>query len=181
NITALVNSLTALHNNQDTHLGIDPIFATSPNLRFNDVISALESLELIGASEWLNAFPPLKEGCETSDTTPEKFLKELVDRRNEAAHGNKMPDEFWSVTLIKDAASLVLSLATAIAEFIVYNMICIVERNPIINGNKLELPNIGKIGEVFKKHNAFVICANKTGLWKGMKILVVTNMRCYID
>lgn len=181
NIAALVDGLAALHSKEDAPLGIEPIFATAPNLRFNDVVSALDALELSGSSAWLNSFPPLQECCEVSDTTPEGFLKDLVERRNEAAHGNKMPDDFWSVALIKDAASFVLCLSAAISEFIVSKMVGIAQAEPKISDSFLELPNIGKITETFKRHNAFIISANGVGLWEGMEILVVTNARCYID
>lgn len=181
NIAALVDGLAALHSKENAPLGVEPIFAAAPNLRFNDVVSALDSLELSGSSAWLNSFPPLQECCEVSDTTPESFLKDLVERRNEAAHGNKMPDDFWSVALIKDAASFVLCLSTAISEFIVSKMVGIAQVEPKQSDSFFELPNIGKITEIFKKHNAFVISANAVGLWEGMEILVVTSARCYID
>ena len=181
NITALVDGLAALQNKKDTPLGIEPIFADAPNLRLNDVVSALDSLELSGSSVWLNSFPPLKDCCEVSDTTAESFLKDLVERRNEAAHGNKMPDDFWSVALIKDAATFVLCLATAISEFIVSKMVSFAETEQANNEKFLTHPQIGRVTEVFKKHNAFIISAKTVGLWEGMELLVVTNARCYVD
>jgi hypothetical protein len=181
NITALVDGLSALQNKKNTPLGIEPIFASAPNLRFNDIVSALDALELSGSSAWLNSFPPLQECCEVSDKTPDSFLKDLVERRNEAAHGNKMPDDFWSVALIKDAASFILCLSTAISEFIVSKMIAVAETKPENNDNFLKLPKIGKITEIIKRHNAFIISANTVGLWEGMELLVVTNARCYVD
>lgn len=180
NLTLLIDGLAALQNKQDTPLGIEPIFATAPNLRFNDVVSALESLELSDSSTWLNSFPPLQDCCELFDATPDSFLKDLVERRNEAAHGNKMPDDFWSVALIKDAASFILCLATAISELIVSKMVAIAEVEPINNEN-FQFQKIGTVTEIIKKHNAFVISANAVGLWKGMEVLVVTKARCYVD
>ena len=181
NITSMVDGLASLQNKTDTPLGIEPVFAATPNLRFGEVVSALDSLELSGSLEWLNSFPPLLQCCEAADKTPEGYLKELVERRNEAAHGNKMPDDFWSVALIKDCAEFVLCLATAISEFIVSRMVDITETTPKHQDNSLTLSQIGKVTENLKKHNAFIISSNPVGIWEGMEILVVNNARCYID
>ncbi|MGY2295033.1 MAE_28990/MAE_18760 family HEPN-like nuclease [Pseudomonas yamanorum] len=181
NITSMVDGLAALQNKTDTPLGIEPVFAATPNLRFLEVVNALESLELLGASEWLNSFPPLQQCCEAADKTPEGYLKELVERRNEAAHGNKMPDDFWSVALIKECADFTLCLATAISEFIVSKMVEFTETLPKHCDNNLRLAQIGKVTENLKKHNAFIISSSTVGIWEGMEILVVTNSRCYID
>lgn len=180
NLTVLIDGLASLQNKQDSPLGIEPIFATAPNLRFNDVVSVLEALELSDSSAWLNSFPPLQDCCEVFGSTPESFLKDLVERRNEAAHGNKMPDDFWSVALIKDAASFILCLAAAISELIAYKMITIAEIEPPQSENFRPLKKIGEVTEIIKKHNAFIISANAVGLWEGMELLVVTNARCYV-
>lgn len=181
NITSMIDGLASLQNKTDSPLGIEPVFAATPNLRFGEVVSALDSLELSGSLEWLNSFPSLLLCCEAADKTPEGYLKELVERRNEAAHGNKMPDDFWSVALIKDCADFILCLATAISEFIVSKMVDITEAAPKHQDTSLTLHKIGRVTESLKRHNAFIISANAVGIWEGMEILVVTNTRCYID
>jgi hypothetical protein len=173
NVTALVDGLAALQNERAFALSTDALFSTTPNMRFNDVTKVLESVELSQARDWLNGHRPLLEQCDAMQVTSEAFLKELVDRRNESAHGNKLPDDVWAPALIKDAADFVLRFTGAVTELIAARM--------AESGTSSNSILLATVTELFPRSSACVARVKPVGLWVGMKVLVVSNSRCYFD
>lgn len=173
NLSSLVDALAALQNEKVFALGTDALFATTPNIRFGDVTSVLEAVEVSEPRAWIAAYQPLVEQCEILQSTAEAFLKELVERRNEAAHGNRLPDDVWSIPVIKSASEFVLRFSAAVAELLAARM--------AITGTSENVVYLGQVKEIFVRRQAFVVHSMPAGIWVGMKIVVVSKARCYVD
>lgn len=172
-LISLVNGLAALQNAKPFTLGTDALFSNTSNIRLNDVISVLEAIEIPETRAWISAYQPLADHCDVQQISTESFLKELVDRRNEAAHGNKLPDDVWSVSVMKDAGTFVLKLTAAITELIAARM--------AETGSAASVERLGAVSEVFVQAKAVVVTAAGGGVWVGMPVLVVSKSTAYLD
>lgn len=116
---------------------------------------------------------------QSAEQDVERFLKDFVERRNEAAHGNLITQEIWSPPLIQKAAVYIEAIATAISEFVAHNMVLHAKSSGIFRFP--DLASLGVVTEVFPKSKAVIIKGGCLGVWTTMPVVVVQNNRCYVD
>jgi hypothetical protein len=173
NLATLVEGLALLQQGKAVALSPYALFAAMPNLRFGDVLRVLETVEITQAAEWFNSYTPLMEHFQDAGDTPESFLKELVARRNEAAHGNELPDDMLSTSLLMDAVDSICILAAALTELITARMVA------TLNGSLPENAELGEVTEVFAKAGAMILTAKGNSLTVNEPVWVATGTRCY--
>lgn len=97
-------------------------------------------------------------------------LKQLVDYRNEAAHGTV--DQILGTQELLDLCDFVEALCKALAELITYQVIC---RKTLIN----QAREIGKITEWFNKPRAAVAKVKEISLKVGNSVFLVSEASSY--
>lgn len=123
---------------------------------------------------WIERHRDMKrfiEEVRANENTPEGELKQLIEYRNESAHGGVVSNFLDTNTLI-EVCDFTEALCRALAELITYK---IVERQKS-NG---QLKQIGKITEWFKKPEAGVAVLNSTSLSLGDRVFLVNENIAY--
>lgn len=176
NLTDLIESLSNFQTGIAKSIGTDALFATSANLRLPDIFKVLVDVEVHDPGKWFTGFLQLEELNSDNNKTTEGFIKDLVERRNEAAHGNKLPDDFWSANVIIESIEYIRVFANCLSELIANTMIKLAEAQKIS-----DLIYLGEVTESFKKSSAAIIKTENSAIWIGMTIIVQANNRCYLD
>lgn len=105
-----------------------------------------------------------------SQNTAEGELKQLIDYRNEAAHG--AVDEILGTQELLDLGNFVEALCKALAELVTYQVI---SRKTLIRQAK----KIGTITELFKKSGAVVAKVRETTLSVGSSLWLLSESSSY--
>lgn len=142
-----------------TTLTIDPFFATQPNLRLQHLTELFCAVELGSPTGWLAASEPLRALATDEGYNVEEELRQLVERRNEAAHGNHLPTEILGINELIARIDLLSNLCAAIYEFVLWQ-ICRVELGDDFGD--------GLLGEV-------------THVWPGSRAFELTVVRSPIS
>lgn len=144
----------------------EPFFATLPNLRLPTVIELFNNLGLESFATWTTASKRLREFCVDEGYRVEEELSQLVERRNEAAHGNGIPAEILGTNELTSRIHLLSLLCETIFQFVI-RAICKAELGP-----EFEAGTIGMVTRVWRKHNAFELTMAATVLYSGTEILM---------
>jgi MAE_28990/MAE_18760-like HEPN len=155
----------------------DAFLLHEQNLRKEVLETVLKNAGIDEAWKWVINHKEIKyfvEEVRGSQNTAEGELKQLVDYRNEAAHGST--DEILGIQELLDLADFVESLCKSLVDLVTYNIIL----RQIDRGSVRE---IGKITEWFKKPQAGVAKVKDITLTLGEYVfLVLVNDRlsyCY--
>lgn len=171
----LGESLAALHAKGDiSSLEVEAFYAGLPNLKLRDLLSLLAAVEIQNASKWVLNFGPLVAFCRASNTTIEALLKDLVDRRNEAAHGNELPADVLGLQPLKDLANFVDYVCTAVSELVFERMTTIA----IDGDGRANAALLGTVEHVYSKSNACVIRSAGNPMSVGMNVIARAKDRC---
>lgn len=144
----------------------EPFFATLPNLRLPTVIELFNNLGLDSFSNWTAASKKLRDFCVDEGYRLDEELSQLVERRNEAAHGNGIPSEILGANELTSRIFLLSLLCEAIFQFVIA-AICKAELGP-----SFEEGSVGKVTRVWPKHSAFELTMSSTVLCVGTKVLI---------
>jgi hypothetical protein len=156
-------------------LAIEAFFAALPNLRFADLQGLLAAVEIEDAGTWFANYRPLVELCEAENITVESQLKDLVERRNEAAHGNELPTDTLATNALGQLAEFVAMLCSALAELITHNisLYAIAERK--------NFAKIGDVINVFAQPKACLLRSGGNPISMGSPMLIKSGTRCFIS
>ncbi|MFB8790354.1 MAG: MAE_28990/MAE_18760 family HEPN-like nuclease [Potamolinea sp.] len=143
------------------------------NLRKEVIEKIFQDAGIENAWKWVINHREIKNFVEEirgSQNTAEGELKQLIDYRNEAAHGSV--DEILGTQKLLDLGYFVEALCKALAELVTYQVL---ERKALI-GNAKE---IGTITEWFKKPGAAVAKVRKSTLSVGGSLWLVSESSSY--
>ncbi len=171
----LGGSLAALHAKGDiSSLEVEAFYAGLPNLKLQDVLSLLTAVEIQDAGKWVLNFGPLVAFCRASNATIEALLKDLVDRRNEAAHGNELPSNVLGRQPLKDLTDFVDHVCTAVAELVFERMTTIA----IDAHGPAAAALLGTVEHLYPRSGACVIRSAVNPMNIGMNVIAKASDRC---
>jgi RiboL-PSP-HEPN len=144
------------------------------NLRKEALEKLFADAGLPKAWNWIERHRDMKffiEEVRANENTPEGELKQLIDYRNESAHGG-IVSSFLDTNTLLALCDFVEALCRSLAELITYK---IIERRKSIG----QINQVGKITEWFKKPNAGVAIVKNTSLSVGNFIFLVNERISY--
>lgn len=170
-VRGLFEGLTA---NENYELIPQAFLFHEQNLRKNILEKLLADSGISNNSwNWVVGHRDVKEFVEeikANQNNAEKELEQLIDYRNEAAHG--FVDNFLGTQELLDLTYFIESLCQALAELVSYRIICL----QTTAGKARE---IGKITEWFKKPRAAVAIINDISLSVGDSLFLVSEDSSY--
>jgi MAE_28990/MAE_18760-like HEPN len=137
------------------------------NLRKEVLEAVLKNAGIDEAWKWVTNHKEIKyfvEEVRNSQNTAEGELKQLVDYRNEAAHGSV--DEILGIQELLDLGDFVEALCKSLADLVTYNIILLQIDRGLVR-------EIGKITEWFKKPQAGVAKVKDITLTLGECVFLV--------
>lgn len=149
-------------------LPIEPFFATLPNLKLARIIDLFKSLEMDGLSEWLQSSNKLRNFCQEEGFNYEEELSQIVDWRNEAAHGNDVPSDILGDTELISRLNFLKLLSESIFDFLVAS-IC---RSDLGGGFAGGL--VGTVSHIWPRKKAFQLTMASTVLYAGTAVLMIS-------
>jgi hypothetical protein len=159
-------------------LPIDPLFAAQPNLTLNHVSNLFNAIGVGDPQKWVAECVALQELCAEEGFGVEEELKQLVERRNEAAHGNVLPSEILGTNELLARVNLLSKLCICLCDFILVG-ICRAEL-----GDQLERGAMGKVSHVWPIPSAFELAATRSTYYVdspvamfGRSLLVLSSIQ----
>jgi len=143
-----------------------PFFATLPNMRLPTVVALFNSIGLASFSNWIRASRRLSDFCLEENYKLEEEIAQLVERRNEAAHGNGIPAEILGTNELTARITLLSLLCESIFQFVL-TAICKAEL-----GDAFERGTVGTVTRVWPRVNAFELRMDATVIYTGTEVLV---------
>lgn len=148
-------------------LPLDPLFAAQPNLTLSHVANLFNSIGLGDPRAWVADCLALQDLCAEEGFGVEQELKQLVERRNEAAHGNGLPAEILGTNDLLARAELLAQLCECLCDFILV-AICRAEL-----GDQLERGLLGKVTRVWPTASAFELTAARSTIYVDMPVAML--------
>lgn len=145
----------------------DAFLLHEQNLRKDVLETVLRNAGIDEAWKWVTNHKEIKyfvQEIRSSQNTAEAELKQLVDYRNEAAHGST--DEILGIQELLDLADFVEALCKSLADLVTYNII-------LRQIATEQVREIGKITEWFKKPQAGVAKVKEVTLTVGECVFLV--------
>lgn len=130
-------------------LPLDPFFAAQPNLTLGHVFQLFSAIGLGEPSKWVNECVELQDLCAEEGFGLEEELKQLVDRRNEAAHGNGLPTEILGTNDLIARVELLSQLCACLCDYVLVSIF----RKEL--GNDFERGVWGTVTHVWPSASAF--------------------------
>ncbi len=145
----------------------DAFLLHEQNLRKKALETVLKNAGIDEAWKWVINHKEIKyfvEEVRGSQNTAEGELKQLVDYRNEAAHGST--DEILGTQELLDLADFVEALCKSLADLVTYNIILRQKALGLVR-------EIGEITEWYKKKEAYVAKVQKVILTVEERVFLV--------
>jgi hypothetical protein len=148
-------------------LPLDPFFAAQPNLTLNHVSNLFKAIGLGDPHLWVAECAALQELCAEEGFGVEEELKQLVERRNEAAHGNGLPSEILGTNDLLARVELFAKLCESLSDFILVE-ICRAEL-----GEELEDGALGRVSHVWPNASAFELTATRATFYVDLPVAML--------
>ena len=145
----------------------DAFLLHEQNLRKEVLETVLRNAGIDEAWKWVTNHKEMKyfvEEIRGRQNTAEGELKQLVDYRNEAAHGSK--DQVLGTQELLDLSDFVEALCKSLADLVTYNIIILQAKQEVVR-------EIGIITEWFKKPKAGVAKVKEVTLTVGESVFLV--------
>jgi hypothetical protein len=145
----------------------DAFLLHEQNLRKEALETVLKNAGIDEAWKWVSNHKEIKyfvEEVRGRQNTAEGELKQLVDYRNEAAHGST--DEILGTQELLDLADFVEALCKSLADLVTYNIILLQRDRGLVR-------EIGEITEWFKKQPAYVAKVQEVTLTVEERVFLV--------
>lgn len=151
---------------ENVSMPVAPFFAALPNLKLPKIVELFTSIEMAGLSDWLGSSVELRQFCEEEGFNYEDELGQLVDWRNEAAHGNEVPSNILGDNELASRLDFLILLSKTIFDFVVAS-IC---RADLGDGFANGL--IGTVSRVWPKRGAFQLTMASEVIYTGTDVLM---------
>jgi hypothetical protein len=142
-----------------------PFFATLPNLRISHIDQLLQVLDCEETlSGWLSSSQEASDFCDETGLSILEEVKDLVERRNDVAHGNELPLDIWGPGDIAVRIDMLILLCLKFYELIIYVAICCSQR---LWGAR----SVGQVNTVWRSANAFELKTNGRLVCQDSKVV----------
>lgn len=150
-------------------LPVAPFFAALPNLKLSKIGELFSSVEMAGLLVWINSSVRLRQFCEDEGFNCEEELGQIVDWRNEAAHGNDVPADILGDTELISRLNFLIILAETIFDFVIVS-VCRADL-----GAEFETGLIGTVSHVWTRRGAFELTMASCVICKGTQVLMLSQ------
>lgn len=148
-------------------LPLDPFFAAQPNLTLGHVSNLFKAIGLGDPRPWVAECAALQDLCAEEGFGVEEELKQLVERRNEAAHGNGLPAEILGTNDLLARVELFAQLCECLCDFILV-AICHAEL-----GEELDDVALGRVSHVWPNAAAFELTATRGTIYVDLPVAML--------
>jgi hypothetical protein len=156
-------------------LVIAPFVATLPNLRMDQISFLFASIALGSPTVWLDKSISLLRFRDEYSLSYSEALKDVVQRRNEVAHGNPDPGQTLGTNELLARIDVISKLIISLRDYV----ISIAAQIDL--GEGFERGLIGKITHLWINVNAAELTLSATTLAVGEKTLVVEGSECFLS
>lgn len=172
----LAHSLAALHGGAaPKKFLVDPFFATLPNLNVSHIDGLLANLGFADSlSTWMADSQEFTDYLESEGITVGDALKDLVERRNEAAHGNELPSNIWGPNELNVRLELLVRVCNKFYEFAVY---LIIKRADFAT----ESAGLGVVTGLWKAAGAFELKTNSKAVSRDTPVVLFKRGALFTD
>jgi len=153
-------------------LPVEPFLATQPNLKVPVIQTLFQNVELLSPIDWIKNYDPLRELCEAEGFGIETELNEIVERRNEAAHGNGVPADILGTNELLSRLEFLKLTCSAIHEFAMMR-VCQLEC-----GQDYAKGLLGRVTRVWRKRGAFELTTMEFPVRVGMPVVLLGPSSC---
>lgn len=163
----------AINNHNSYQFVNDALIRHEQNFRLNILESLFSRVGLEGFCSWLVSNRNMLsyyDGAEISKEVVESKIKEFVQLRNDASHGEI--DDLISSEVLKDYCNFLLSLIETIREFLMKSVIDKMEV-------KEKLLMLGKVTESFSNNAVVIKSATSSKISIGDNLYVVSGSSCF--
>jgi hypothetical protein len=157
---------------ENPRLPVEPFFAVQPNLRLQQIDDLFYAVEIGRPKDWILGYRPLCDLCEAEGFGVDSELRQIVERRNEAAHGNSLPTDILGMNELVSRIEFLAQLCAAIQQFIIAK-ICQLELGA---GYKNGL--LGNVTHVWTKASAFELTVTARPLSVGTAVVLIGHSAC---
>ncbi|WP_107666781.1 MAE_28990/MAE_18760 family HEPN-like nuclease [Cyanothece sp. BG0011] len=159
-------------NEDDFELLADAFILHEQNLRKEILETLLSKAGISDSWKWVEKHRKIKDFL-GNENTAEGQLKEIIDYRNDAAHGGLIEiDNVLSENQLVDLCTFIEALCQALAELVTYK---IIEKQKLIG----QIKEIGKISRWFDKLQACQAKIQNTQLSVGEELFLVSEDTAY--
>lgn len=148
-------------------LPMDPFFAAQPNLTLAHVTNLFIAIGLGDPKKWVAECAALQGLCVEEGFGVEEELKQLVERRNEAAHGNSLPTEILGTNDLLARVDLLSRLCTCLCDFVLAG-ICRAEL-----GDQLERGVLGRVTRIWPRSSAFELTVTRSTICVDLSVALI--------
>lgn len=173
--TVVQGFLSGITNDEPYELLPEAFLMYEHNLRKDELNKLFAKTGIENAWHWIDNYRKMKQFVQEiagDQITAEEKLKQLVDDRNEAAHGSVSIARILGHQDLLDLTYFVTALCEALAELVSYHIIC---RKELIKKAK----KIGAITEWYKQPKAAIAKITDISLSLGSKIWLVSEASSY--
>lgn len=148
-------------------LSLEPFFAKQGNLTLAVVTTLFSAIGLGDPNQWIAECTALQALCVDEGFGVEEELKQLVERRNEAAHGSSLPTEILGTNDLVALVELLSRLCACLGDFVLVS-ICRAEL-----GDSLERGVLGTVTRVWKEPSVFELTVADTTIYVDLPVVFV--------
>jgi hypothetical protein len=172
----LAHSLAALHGGAaPKKFLVSPFFSTLPNLNISHIEGLLTNLGFADTlSAWIADNQEFTEFLEGAGINVGDALKDLVERRNEAAHGNELPSNIWGANELNVRLELLIRVCKKFYEFVVY---LIIKRTDFA----AESAGLGVVTALWKTAGAFELKTNSKAVSRNTTVVLFKSGALFTD
>ena len=132
----------------------DPFFATQSNLKLQHIASLFKTVGIGDPHNWIASSKDLNAMRQDEGYSAENELRNLVERRNEAAHGNELPSDILGRKELLNTIQLITYLCRALHGFVLSRIVQEELGDDYANGK------IGTVTKLWRNAGAFELTSD---------------------
>lgn len=162
-----------LEKKNQAELLMAPFFATLPNLQTTHICTLFTNIASGSPATWLDNSPRLLSLRDDYSLGHVEALKDLVQRRNEVAHGNPNPSEILGTNVLLAQIEIIAAIASSLHQFLLSTAAM-----TILQGKDKDA-KVGDVTHHWPKAQAFELKMSSTVLSVGEKVMVMGVSECF--
>lgn len=156
-------------------LTISPFVATFPNLRMEQVNTLFTSIELGSPNQWLDKSVSLLRLRDEYSLSYSEALKDVVQRRNEVAHGNPDPGQTLGTNELLARIDVVSNLVISLHQYLLS------AASKLELGEDFEKGLVGKITHYWPSSGAAELTLTSSAIGVGEDLLIIDGSACFLS
>lgn len=160
---------------QPVSLALEPFVAGLPNLRIEQLTNLFVSVALGSPVSWLDGTERLIELRDEHEISYSSALREIVERRNEVAHGNPDPNDILGTNELISRIEILSEMLWSLYQYLV------IVAAKVDLGDHYLFGRLGRVTHVWTKASAFELSTSGHAVAVGEQVLVSERSRWFLD